>query len=154
MVDDHGPTTTTTSQQIHSLHLSDPIDLLAIAHARLPAVLLAEECLGVAQEQHLITLDSINLAPCVHHPAVVARNCRNDIDALLAELGRLLDVRGQVEGLAAGSEGAGHREQDDFLVGPFFRRVVFLGTPAGRGVCVGNGRPSVCLSEQWSTQSA
>ena len=40
--------------------------------------------------------------------------------------------------------GAGDGEEDDFLVGPFFGGVVFLGAAADGGVRVGYGRPSVC----------
>jgi len=108
VVDDHSPTATVTCQNRSSWHPPCLFDLLAVAHTRLPAVFLAEECFGVTQEQHLITLDSIDLAPRVHDPAVVARDRCNDIDALLAELGGLLDVGGQVEGLAAGGKGTGY----------------------------------------------
>lgn len=47
--------------------------------------------------------------------------------------------------LAAGREGAGHGEEDDFLVGPGAGGVVFLGATAGCGVGVGDGGPSVVL---------
>lgn len=87
MIEYHGPTT------------------IAVAHAGRPAVLLAEECLGVAQEEDIVTLDAIDLAPRVHDPGVVGRNCGHDIDALVAELAALLDVGREVVGLAAGCEG-------------------------------------------------
>ena len=44
-----------------------------------------------------------------------------------------------------GSKSAGHGEEDDFLVRPFFAGVVFLGTAAGGGVGVGDGRPAAVL---------
>jgi hypothetical protein len=68
-------------------------------------MLLGEESLGVAQEQHLIALDAIDLAPRVHDPAVVGRNGRDNVDALFAELGAVLDVRREVVGLAAAKSG-------------------------------------------------
>jgi hypothetical protein len=74
---------------------------ITVAHTRLPAVLLGEEGLGVAQEQHIVALDAIDLAPSVHDPAVVGRNGRDDVNALLGELGAVLDVGGEVVGLAA-----------------------------------------------------
>jgi len=46
-------------------------------------------------------------------------------------------------GLAAGREGAGHGEENDFLVGPFFGGVVFLRAAAGGGVGVGYWGPSM-----------
>ena len=106
-------------------------------------MVLAKERLGVAQEEHLLTLDAVDLAPRIHNPAVVARNRGNDVDALGLELCGLGNVRRQVVRLAARGEGAGHGEEDDFLVSPFFAGVVFLGAAAGGGVGVGDGRPSV-----------
>lgn len=105
-------------------------------------MLLAEERLGVAQKQHLIALDTINLAPRIHNPRVIAGNSRHDIYALLTELVGVLDVGREMVCLAAGGEGAGDAEEDDFLVRPFFAGVVLLGAAAGGGVRVGDGRPS------------
>jgi hypothetical protein len=79
---------------------------IPVAHARRPAMLLAEERLSIAQEQHLVALDAVDLAPRVHHPAVIGRNRSDDIDTLLAELLDVLDVWGEVVRLAAGCEGA------------------------------------------------
>lgn len=117
---------------------------VAVTHTRLPAMLFGEECLGIAQEQHLVALDAIDLAPRVHDPRIVARNRGDDVNALLAEFGCLLDVRRQVVRLAAGCEGAGNAEDDDLLVGPFLGGIEGLGTAAGSRVGISNGCPSVC----------
>lgn len=74
---------------------------VTVAHTRRPAIVLAEESLGVAQEEHVVTLDAIDLAPRIHDPAVVGRNGRNDVDALVGELAAVGDVGGKVVGLAA-----------------------------------------------------
>lgn len=86
---------------------------------------------------------STDLSPGVHDPAVIARNGSNDVHTLLMKLVCVLDVRRKVVRLAAGREGTGHGEQDDFLVCPFFAGVVFLRTATGGWVSVGNGCPSV-----------
>ena len=52
----------------------------------------------------IISLDTIDLAPGSHDPAIVRCDRRNDIYALLAELLDILDVRRQVAGLATGRE--------------------------------------------------
>jgi hypothetical protein len=131
---------------------------IAIAHTRIPAIVLAKERFSVAEEQDLIALDAIDLAPRIHHPAVVGRNGRDNVDALVGEGLAVLDVWGQVECLATawvllvfgggrvgmgcilpGSEGAGDGEEDDFLVRPLFAGVVFLGTAAGSRVGISDG---------------
>lgn len=75
MIKDHSPTT------------------VAVTHARLPAVLLGKKGLGVAQEENFVALDAIDLTPGIHNPGIVARDSGNDINALLAELLDVLDVR-------------------------------------------------------------
>jgi hypothetical protein len=133
---------------------------VAVAHACRPAVLLGEESLGVAQEQDFIALDAVDLAPGIHDPAVVGRNGRDNVDALLAELGAVLDVGRKVVGLASmvaasvvvvrgvhgqcrlpRSEGARDGEENDLLVGPFLAGIVFLRTTAGSWVIISNWRP-------------
>ena len=115
---------------------------VTVTHTRLPPMVLAKKSLCVAQEEDLVALDAVDLAPCIHHPGIVARNRGNDVDALCLELCRFGNVRRQVVCLATWSEGAGHGEDDDFLVGPFFAGVVLLRAAASSGVGVGNGRPS------------
>ena len=89
VVDDHGPPS------------------IALSTWRgLPCVLLGEEGLGVGEEQDIIALGAVDLAPGVHDPGVVARNGGDDVYALVLELAALLEVGGKVVGLAAGREGA------------------------------------------------
>ena len=78
-----------------------------VAHTSSPAIVLGEERLGVAEEQDIVALDAIDLAPCVHDPGIVRRDDGNDIDALALQPRQLLNVGRQVVGLAAGGEGAG-----------------------------------------------
>jgi hypothetical protein len=72
-----------------------------VTHARRPAILLAEEGLGIAEEQDLVALDAIDLAPCVHDPAVVGGDGCDNVDALVGEGLAVLDVGGKVIGLAS-----------------------------------------------------
>jgi hypothetical protein len=72
-----------------------------VTHTRSPTIVLAEESLGIAKEQNLVTLDAIDLAPCVHDPAVVGGNGCDDVDALVGEGFAVLDVGGEMVGLAA-----------------------------------------------------
>lgn len=129
VVKDHGPATVT------------------VAHTSGPAVVLAEEGLGVAQEQDLVAVDAVDLAPCIHDPGVVGSNGGDHVNALVLELLGLGNVGRQVVCLTAGCEGAGDREDDDFLVCPLLAGVVFLRAAAGGGVTVSNGRPSI--HEEW-----
>lgn len=97
------------------------VHLLAVTHASRPAMLLREESLCVTQEElwrvshtsvfsqflhtyNIITLHTIDLAPSIHDPAIVACNGSDDVNALLAKLVDVLDIRGKVVSLAAGSE--------------------------------------------------
>jgi hypothetical protein len=110
-------------------------------------VVLGEEGLGVAEEEDVITLDTVDLAPGVHDPAVVAGNDSDDIDALALQVAELLDVGRQVVGLATGRERTGNADEDNLLAGPLLAGVVLLGTAAGGGVSVSDGCPSVkCVS--------
>jgi hypothetical protein len=118
---------------------------IAVAHTGTPSMLLGEERLGIAQEQDLIALDAVDLAPSIHNPGVVRRNGSDNIDALVLELLGFRNVRGEVVGLATRGEGAWDGEENYFLVGPFFARIVFLGTAADGGVGVSDGRPSVSV---------
>lgn len=94
---------------------------VAVAHAGSPAVVLGEEGLGVGEEvlPHVSTVvrktsgptynrlarSLVHLAPCVHDPGIVGSNDDNKVDTLGLELIQLLNVGGEVVGLAAGSEG-------------------------------------------------
>jgi hypothetical protein len=107
LVNDHGPAT------------------VAIAHTSSPTVVLREQGLGITEEKlcsielaschrkgqldgkyNVVTLDSVDLAPCVHDPAVVGCNHGDDINSLALELVDLLDVWWEMESLAARCEGA------------------------------------------------
>jgi hypothetical protein len=90
-------------------------------------MILSKARLGITQEQDIFAFDMVDFSPGVHDPAVVGGDYGNDIDAFGFELGELLDVGGQVEGLAAGCEGSGDGDDDYFLARPFFGGVVFLG---------------------------
>lgn len=43
-----------------------------------------------------LILDTVDLAPCAHDEGVVECKDSNNVDALLAELGEVLDVSGDV----------------------------------------------------------
>jgi len=80
---------------------------VAVAHASVPTVLLAEEGLGVGQQDNfVIGRDLVDLAPGAHDEGVVGRDHGDLVDALLLQVADLLDVWGQVIGLAAGGESA------------------------------------------------
>ena len=115
---------------------------VAVAHTSRPTVFLGEEGLGVAEEEDLVALDAVDLAPSVHNPGVVARDGSNDINTLVLELLCLCDVGREMVGLASWGEGTGNGEEDDLLVCPLLAGIVFLGTAAGGGVGVGDGCPS------------
>jgi hypothetical protein len=67
----------------------------------------------------IITLNTIGLSPCTHHPCVVERNHSYDIHAFGLELGEVLDVAWEMLDGAAGGEGAWDSEEHDFLAGEF-----------------------------------
>lgn len=66
-----------------------------------------------------IILDAVSLSPRAHDPGVVEGDHGDDVDAFALERGLVLDVAGEVLSAAAGGEGAGDGEEDDFLIGPF-----------------------------------
>lgn len=121
---------------------------IAVTHASIPTVVLAEKCLGVTQKQDLVALDTVDLAPRVHDPRIVGRNCGDDVDALVLELLGLGNVGWQVVCLAAGSEGTGNGEDDDFLVCPLLASIVLLRAATCGGVAVRDGGPSI-ERESW-----
>ena len=100
------------------------------------------ELLGVGQEQDVVALDLVDLAPGVHDPGIVVGNDGDVVDALALELLKLGDVGRQVVGLAAGSEGTGDRDNDDLLALPLLGGIVLLGTTALGGVGVEDGNPA------------
>ncbi len=63
-----------------------------------------------------IIFDTIGLAPGSHDPLVVAGNDYDLVHALGLELVEVGEVRGDVLLLAGGGEGAGDRDEDNFLV--------------------------------------
>ena len=89
-------------------------------------MVLREASLGIRQEEDIIALDVIDLAPRVHDPRIIAGDDGDDVDALGLQLRELLDVGWKVESLAAGREGAGDGDEDDLLACPVLVGVVFL----------------------------
>jgi len=75
--------------------------------------------MGLGNTNNIIILNTIRLAPRTHHKRIVIRNHSDDINALGFDGGQVLDVAGEMLDGAAGCEGAGDGEEDDFLVGPF-----------------------------------
>lgn len=73
---------------------------------------------------NIIILNPVRLAPRTHDPGIVERNDGHDVDALGLKRRQVLDVAGEMLCAAAGGEGAGDGEEDDFLVGPFGGSVV------------------------------
>lgn len=104
-----------------------------------PADLLAECQLAVAEEQDLLgaVLDIVRLAPGAHDEGVVVSDASDDVDTLGEEILALFNVSGEMAGGAARGEGAGDREKDDLLIGPFSGGVVGYREAAG---CEGFGR--------------
>ena len=68
---------------------------------------------------NIIILNPIRLSPRTHDPRIVERDGCHDINALALQCSEVLDVAGEMLCGAAGGEGAGDGEDDDFLVGPF-----------------------------------
>ena len=108
--------------------------------------ILGEESLGVAEEEDIVTLDAVDLAPGVHDPRVVRRDNGNDIDALALQLTQLLNVGRKVVRLAAGCERAGDGDHNDLLARPLLGGIVLLGKAAGSGVSVCDRSPPVTVS--------
>jgi hypothetical protein len=111
-------------------------------------VVLGEETLGVGEEEDVIALDAVDLAPGVHDPRVVRRDNGNDIDALALQLPQLLNVGRKVVRLAAGCERAGDGNHDDLLARPLLGGIVLLGKAAGGRVRVCDGSPPVTVSTE------
>ena len=83
---------------------------IAVAHAGGPTVVLGELADGVGEHEDVVARDVVDLAPGAHDPGVVGGDDGDLVYAFGLELVDLLDVRGQVVGLAAGGEGACRRE--------------------------------------------
>jgi hypothetical protein len=69
----------------------------------------------------IIVLNSIRLAPSTHNPRIIESDDSHDIDTLGLDRRQVLDVAWEMLYGAAGGEGAGDGEEDDFFVGPFCR---------------------------------
>lgn len=123
LLDDHGP------------------PAVPVAHAGVPAVLLGEA--GVAHEVDLgVRGAAVDLAPRAHDEGVIAGNDNDEVDTLGLKLVQVLKVGRDVEGLAARSESAGDRDEDDPLAGELLAGIVGLRKAAGGGVRVGDGSPA------------
>lgn len=111
LFDDHGPTT------------------VPVAHTSVPPVVLAEELCGILLAYHAtspkdlhpiqtyrlaiahelelaVRLHTIDLAPRAHHKRIVGGDDHHHVHTLVRNLVQVLNVRRDVEGLAAGREGA------------------------------------------------
>ena len=110
--------------------------------AQRPAMVLREARLGVGEEEQIVALDVVHLAPGVHDPRVVGGDDGDDVDALGLQLRQLLNVGREVHGLAAGREGAGHGDEDDFLAGEVLGGVVLLWAAAVGRVRVDDWNPA------------
>lgn len=87
-------------------------------------MLLTKLGLGIAHEVDLaVAFDAVHLAPGGHDPGVVEADDDDHVDALGGHLVQILEHGRDVEGLAAGGEGAGDGDEDD-LVG---RRLLGIG---------------------------
>ena len=86
-----------------------------------PAITGRELAVLVGQEQQAVVVDAVGLAPGGHDVWVVAGDDGNNVDALLLELWKLLDVVWDVLGGACWGEGAWEGEEDDLLVCPLWR---------------------------------
>lgn len=95
-----------------------------------PANALGELGLGVGEEENVVVGDLVGLTPGAHNESIVVGKDGNNVDTLLAELGELLDVLGDVVGRADGGEGTGEGEEDDLLVGPLLGGEVVDGDTA------------------------
>ena len=72
----------------------------------------------------VVVLDTVGLAPGAHDVGIVVSKDGNNVDTLSADLGKTLEVLGDVTGGADGGEGTGEGEEDDLLVGPLLGGVV------------------------------
>ena len=79
----------------------------------------------------VVVLDTVGLAPGAHDVGIVVSKDGNNVDTLSADLGKTLEVLGDVTGGADGGEGTGEGEEDDLLVGPLLGGVVVDGDTAG-----------------------
>ena len=115
---------------------------VAVTHTSSPAVVLGER--RVAHEEGLAVLGAaVDLAPGVHDERVVGGDDDDLVDALGGQLLLVLQVGRDVNGLAAGGEGARDGDEHDLLAGELLAGVVGLGKAAGGGGGVGDGGPAV-----------
>jgi hypothetical protein len=123
------------------LHNNRPA-AVPVTHAGHPAVALAER--RVAHEQDPAVLGAaVDLAPGIHDEGIVGGDDDDEVDALGGQLVLVLEVRGDVHGLAAGGESAGDGDKHDLLAGELLGGVVGLREAAGGRAGVGDGGPAV-----------
>ena len=94
----------------------------------------------------VVTSDLVGLAPGAHDIGVVVGEDGNDVDTLLPQLGKVLDVARNVSGRADGSEGTCRGNPSDHD-SPGVRRMDVWTYQEGR-----RGRPS-CPSTPWRHSS-
>src|SRR4051812_1811511 len=79
---------------------------------------------GYLSTHDIVVLDPIGLAPGAHDKGVIESQDGHEIDLLALDFVQLLNVTWQMTHRAAWGERSGHGEEYDFLIGPFFGRVV------------------------------
>lgn len=107
--------------RIHNLPMINDHRIAIRTSALSPAITGRELAVLVSQEQQAVVVDAVGLAPRGHDVWVVAGDDGDDVDTLLLELWKLLNVVWNVLGGAGWGEGAWEGEEDDFLVGPLWR---------------------------------
>ncbi|KAI6983443.1 hypothetical protein KC321_g24 [Hortaea werneckii] len=93
--------------------------------------------LAIAHELELaVRLHAINLAPGAHHKGIVGCNDHHHVHTLVRDLVQVLNVRWDVEGLAAGREGAWNRHNHHLLALELFGCLEGGRHRAGLGIVV------------------
>ena len=124
---------------IHNLTIVNDHSVSSGPFALGPAQSLGESCVGIGQEElthesqlpritddkqketHNVTaLDLIGLAPRTHHIRVVVSQAGHNVDALLLQPGKVLDIAGKVLQGAGARERARNCKEDDFLAGELY----------------------------------
>lgn len=86
----------------------------------------------MGKTHNVVVFDPIGLGPCAHDEGIIVCQHGHDIDLFPFDLFQILNVSWQVTNGASWGKGSWDREEDDFLVGPFFRCVVVDGDAACR----------------------
>ena len=76
-------------------------------------------CIRSSWTYDRVIFDAIGLSPRTHDKRIVERNASHDINALRLQGGQVLDEAWEMLGGAAGREGTGDGEENDFLAGEF-----------------------------------